>query len=185
MSRVYALCALLLCLAVPVAATVVLPAEFREIVSGSQIIVYGRVIEVQSEWVDGRRRIDSLVTIQPSAFYRGTPTATVTFRIPGGQVGRYKSIMVGAPEFQTGDEAVLFLRGQGPAVPSVFGLSQGVFRVRVDARSGSRLVILPALMARGTAPERVIRGDRERRPLPLDQFGAQVRALVQQQGRAQ
>ncbi|HXG53957.1 MAG TPA: hypothetical protein VNJ03_01140 [Vicinamibacterales bacterium] len=185
MRRIYSLCAVLMCWAVPLAATVILSAEFREIVTGSQIIVHGRVIDVQSEWVEGQRRIDSLVTLQPSAFYRGTPTATVTFRVPGGQVGRYKSVTVGAPEFHAGDEAVLFLRGQGPAIPSVFGLNQGVFRVRVDARSGGRLVILPALMAKGETPERVVRGARDRRPLPLDQFGAQVRAVLLQQGGAQ
>ena len=180
MRRFYILCASLLCLAIPAAATVILPADFREIVSGSQIIVHGRVIDVRSEWVDGRRHIDSLVTIQSSAFYRGTPTATVTFRTPGGQVGRYKSITVGAPEFQPGDEAVLFLRDRGGAVPSVFGLNQGVFRVRVDAR-GHRLVILPAMTSRGQA-ERVVRGARERKPLPLAQFGAEVRAVLQQGG---
>jgi len=181
MRRLSASLALILVLAVPIAATVLVPAEFREIVSGSQIIVHGRVIDVRSEWVDGRSRIDSLVTIQPSAFYRGTPTDTVTFRVPGGQVGRYKSIMVGAPEFQPGDEAVLFLRGQGASVPSVFGLSQGVFRVRIDSR-GHRLVIVPPLMARGSGSERVVRGARERRPLPLEQFGAAVRAVLQQGG---
>ncbi|MEO6213254.1 MAG: hypothetical protein ABIP65_06470 [Vicinamibacterales bacterium] len=183
MPRACVLLPLLFCLSVPITATVILPAEFREIVSGSQIIVHGRVIDVRSEWVDGGRHIDSLVTVQSAAFFRGTPTPTVTFRIPGGQVGRYKSITVGSPEFQRGDEAVLFLRAEGPAVPSVFGLNQGVFRVRVDAR-GRRLVILPVLLPRGQGPERVVRGARDRRPLPLDEFGTQVRAALQQPGGA-
>lgn len=181
MRRLCASLTLLLCLAVPLAATVILPADFREIVSGSQIIVHGRVIDVRSEWIDDRGHIDSLVTIQSSAFYRGSPAETITFRAPGGQVGRYKSITVGAPEFQPGDEAVFFLRGQGSALPTVFGLSQGVFRVRIDAR-GHRLVILPPLQARGTGAERVVRGARDRRPLPLAQFGAEVRAVLQQGG---
>jgi hypothetical protein len=183
MPRIHALVTLLFCLAIPLDATVILPADFREIVVGSQIIVHGRVIDVRSEWVDGRSHIDSLVTIQPSTFYRGSPVATITFRTPGGQVGRYKSVTVGSPEFQRGDEAVLFLRGGAPAIPSVFGLNQGVFRVRVDPR-GQRTVILPVLMARGAAPELIARGARERRPLPLDQFGAQVRSVLQQQGGA-
>jgi hypothetical protein len=183
MSRACTLLLLLLCLAVPIGATVIIPAEFREIVAGSAIIVHGRVVDVRSEWVDGGNHIDSVVTIQPSTFYRGTPTPTVTFRTPGGQVGRYKSVTVGAPEFQRGEEAVLFLRGSAPGMPAVFGLNQGVFRVRVDAR-GQRQVILPVLLARTGGPEPVIRGARERRPLPLDQFGAQVRAVLQQQGGA-
>jgi hypothetical protein len=176
------LIALLLCFTPSLSATVLLPAEFREIVSGSQIIVHGRVSDVRAEWSDGRRRIESLVTIEASSFYRGTPVRSVTFRVPGGQIGRYKSVTVGAPEFRAGDEAVLFLRSQGPAVPQVFGLNQGVFRVRVDARSGRRLVTQPIVTARGAAPETVARGARERRPLPLEQFAAQVRAALQQGG---
>jgi hypothetical protein len=174
--------ALVFCFAPPLSATVLLPAEFREIVSGSQIIVHGRVSEVRAEWTDGRRRIESLVTIDASAFYRGTPARTVTFRVPGGQIGRYKSVTVGAPDFRAGDEAVLFLRSQGPAVPQVFGLNQGVFRVRVDARTGRRLVTLPIVTARGAAPEAVARGARDRRPLPLEQFATQVRTALQQGG---
>lgn len=172
----------LLCLAPSLSATVLLPAEFREIVAGSQIIVHGRVIDVRPEWMQGRRRIESVVTLQASSFYRGTPAATVTFRVPGGQIGRYKSVTVGAPEFRTGDEAVLFLKSSGPAVPEVFGLNQGVFRVRVDARTGRRLVTQPIVMARSDAPETVVRGAGTRRPLPLAQFAAQVRLVLQQGG---
>jgi hypothetical protein len=164
------------------AATVIIPAEFREIVSGSQIIVHGRVVEVRSDWVDGRSRVESLVTIEAAAFYRGAPAATLTFRTPGGQVGRYKAVTVGAPEFKVGDEAVLFLKEQGPGVPPlIFGLNQGLFRVRVDARTGRRLVIRQPLMARSDQPERVLRGERQRQPLTLDAFGAQVRAVLQQE----
>ena len=67
----------------------------------------------------------------------------------------------------------------------VFGLSQGVFRVRVDARSGQRLVVPPVLMARGEAPQTVRRGTTERRPLPLDAFAATVRAAMALPGGAQ
>ena len=43
-------------------ATVLLPAEFREIVNGSDIIAYGRVIETRVEWSDDRKNVDTLVT---------------------------------------------------------------------------------------------------------------------------
>ena len=180
--RSTALIALLLCFTPSLSATVLLPAEFREIVSGSQIIVHGRVTDIRSEWSNGRRQIESVVTLEPASFYRGTPANTVTFRVPGGQIGRYKSVTVGAPEFLAGEEVVLFLTSQGPVVPRVFGLNQGVFRVRVDARSGRRLVALPILMARSDAPAAVTRGDSARRPLPIEQFAAQVRTVLQQGG---
>jgi hypothetical protein len=164
----------------PLSATVLIPAEFREIVSGSQIIVHGRVSAVRPEWTAGRRRIESVVTLEAAAFYRGTASRVVTFRVPGGQIGRYKSVTVGAPEFRQGDEVVLFLKANGPAVPQVFGLNQGVFRVKVDGRSGRRLVTQPIVSARSALPEVVARGSRDRRPLPLHQFEAQVKAVLQQ-----
>jgi hypothetical protein len=179
MRRYCAFIAILLCLSHPLAATVLLPADFNDIVSGSHIIVHGRVVDVRAEWTNDRAQIESYITVAPSAFYRGSPAASVTFRVPGGQVGRYKQVTVGAPQFVPGEEAIVFLRANGPAVPQVFGLSQGVFRVRVDQRTGQRTVILPVLMARSTAPERVSRGARVRQPLQIDAFAAQLRATLQ------
>jgi hypothetical protein len=181
--RFLALAPLLLGFVPVLSATVLIPADFREIVSGSQIIVHGRVTDVRPEWIDGRRRIESVVTLQPASFYRGTPARAVTFRVPGGQIGRYKSVTVGAPEFRTGDEVVLFLKAEGPSVPHVFGLNQGVFRVRVDERTGQRLVTQPIVTARGDAPEPVVRGARDRRPLALDQFAAQIQRVLADPGR--
>lgn len=169
---------LMLGLAPVLRATVLIPSDFREIVSGSQIIVHGRVGDIRAEWIEGRRRIESVITLQPSAFYRGTPAPAVTFRVPGGQIGRYKSVTVGAPEFRPGEEVVLFLKAQGPSVPQVFGLNQGVFRVSVDRRTGGRLVMQPIVTAKGAAPEPVVRGAGARRPLPLDQFAAQIEAVL-------
>ena len=179
--RILALLTALLVVSPTLSATVVLPAEFTEIVAGSQIIVYGRVSDVRAEWTDGRRRIESVVTVEASSFLRGTPTPTVTFRVPGGQIGRLKSVTVGAPAFQAGEELVLFLRAQGPAVPQVFGVHQGIFRVRVDARSGARIVAFPVI-GQGADGQRVVRGAAERRPLSLDQFAHTVRSVLQAGG---
>jgi len=165
-------------------ATVLLPAEFREIVAGSQIIVYGRIAEVRPEWSEDRRRIDTIVTVEAGSYLKGGPGSTVTFRVPGGQIGRYRNVMVGAPAFQPGEEAVLFLSATGPSIAHVFGLSQGVFRVRANARTGRRLVIPPVLSAQGDEPQAVTRGDRARRQLGLDAFAAAVRAAMARSGGA-
>ena len=184
MRRLLALVALLL-FAPGLNATVLVPAEFREIVAGSQIIVYGRVVDVRPEWSDDRRRIDTVVSVEAGSYLKGGPAGVVTFRVPGGEIGRFKNVMIGAPEFQPGEEAVLFLRADGPSMAQVFGLSQGVFRVRVDARSGQRLVIPPVLMASNDTPQTVIRGTRERRPLALPAFAAAVRAAMAETGGVQ
>ncbi len=177
MRRLLLMFALLL-VAPPLGATVLVPAEFREIVGGSQVIVHGRVIDVRSDWTGDRFRIETFVTLEAGAYLKGGPGERVTFRVPGGTIGRYRSLMVGAPEFRVGDEVVMFLKADGPSVPYVFGLSQGVFRVRREVRSGRRLVVPPALMASSEAPEAVRRGAVGRRPVALDTFSAQVRAAM-------
>lgn len=159
-------------------ATVLVPAEFSEVVAGSQIIVYGRVASVDAEWSDDRRQIDTIVTLEASTYLKGGPAGVVTFRVPGGQIGRYRNVVVGAPEFRPGEETVVFLSASGPSVAHVFGLSQGVFRVRSDRRTGRRVVLPPVLEAAGDAPQPVIRGAAFRSPLPLESFAAAVRTAM-------
>jgi hypothetical protein len=161
-------------------ATVLLPADFTTVVAESATIVHGRVVHVSAGLTGPRRTIESLVTVQVIESLKGASTtdATVTFRVPNGQVGRYRRVLIGAPEFTRGDEIVVFLQGQAPAVPTLFGLSQGVYRVVRDARAAP--VVIPApVSARGIGVERVVRGDPVRRPMPVDEFVRQVRAIVE------
>jgi hypothetical protein len=165
------------CLDPTLDATVIVPAEFREVVTGSELIAYGRVIDVHPEWADGRRRIDSVVTIDVMSWFKGGSDSTLSFVVPGGEIGRYRHVMIGAPVFKTGDEAVLFLKTEGAALPYVFGLNQGVFRVRADER-GVRKVTSPVLLAASTDPETVRRGAVTRQPMALDAFGTQIRSVM-------
>lgn len=111
-------------------ATVLAPADLPQIVDGSQLIVRGRVVGVRAEMPAGRRSIHSVVTLAVDEALKGRPGPTVLFRVPNGQVGRYRRVVVGAPEFLPGDEVIVFLRGSGAAIPSLFGLSQGVYRIQ-------------------------------------------------------
>jgi len=165
-------------LAAPVSATVLIPAEFREIVAGSDIIAHARVVDVRAEWVDGRRQINTVVTAEVLTGYKGKVERTISFKVPGGQIGRYRSVMVGAPVFRRGEEAVLFLQSGSSETPHIFGVNQGLYRVRYNRRTGRRLVVSPVLIASGEGPERVVRGSASRRSLELDAFGAQVRAAM-------
>src|SRR5215510_14327155 len=124
-------------------AMVVVPAEFNEMVSASQTIVQGRIVDVRSYETAGRRTIESLVTVQVVDAIKGHPGATAYFKLPGGQVGRYRRVIVGAPQFTPGDEVVLFLKGTAPAVPMPFGLTQGVYRVNRDG--SGRAMVMPSV----------------------------------------
>ena len=156
-------------------ATVMIPAEFTEMVNGSQVIVHGVVTRVDARMVGDRRTIETVVTVQVLDALKGAVEATAAFRVPGGEVGRYRRVMVGAPIFREGDEVVVFLAGRPPAMPMPFGLNQGVYRV---ARAAGRATVAP-LVIDGQA--RVVRGDPARRPLAVDAFAASVRAIVTRQ----
>ena len=179
------LLALLIVTLVPVAlaATVLVPAEFREVVNGADLIVYARVSSTEARWSDDRKRVDTLVTLQPGTFLKGSARQTLIVVVPGGTVGRYMNVTVGAPRFDVGDEAVFFLTTRGGDLPAIFGLNQGVFRVSTEGASRRRFVT-PPVMSRGNGPETVVRGDQTRRPVPLETFGAQVQAVLAETGRA-
>lgn len=164
-------------------ATVIVPIEFRELVIAAPVILHGQVAEVKGGWSDGRRSVETFVTVAVAEYLKGDLGPTVTIRVPGGQLGRYRTIFVGAPEFQKGDEVILFLNHANVAYPYIFGLSQGAFRVLADSRSGQRMVTTPIVMGKGgDVPERIVRGDVTRKPLPIDGFRDAVRQVLAPRG---
>lgn len=160
---------------VPSSATVIVPADFNEMVAGAQLVVHGRVVDVRSQMVGDRRTIESVVTVAVDEAIKGAPGSTVVVRVPGGLVGRYQRVMVGAPSFTPGEEVILFLTGRPPSIPMPFGLSQGVYRVSRGADGHAR-VAAPVL-----AEGRIVRGDPARRPLDVGAFVEQIRAAMERQ----
>jgi hypothetical protein len=180
MRRFLASC-LFLCVSAALHATVIVPIEFRELVATAPVIVHGQVVDVRSRWVDGRRSLETFVTVAAAGYLKGNLGEQVTFRTPGGQMGRYRTVFVGAPQFRTGDEVVLFLKRAGPANLYVVGLSQGAFRVVTDPRTGERMVTTPIVMGRGgDQPEPIVRGDVARKPVSIDTFRDAVRQVLAQ-----
>ena len=168
-----ALCALWVCLPALAGATVLIPIEFRELVAVSTVIVHGRVTDAHAEWTDGRRSVETLVTIGARDYLKGNLGGSFTIHVPGGQLGRYRTVFIGAPEFRAGDEVVLFLRDG-----RIVGLSQGAFRVVADA-TGRPTVVSPVVMSASLdTAEAVVRGDPRRKAVALDAFRDLVRQVV-------
>jgi hypothetical protein len=145
------------------------------VVIESGVIVHGRVVRVESQLAGPHRVIESVVTLAVVQSLKGDAAGTVSFLVPNGQVGRYRRVLVGAPEFIEGDEVVVFLQGRPPAMPSVFGLNQGVYRVARDA--AARAMVMPPRMAATNG--RVVRGDPARVALPIDAFAREVRTVLE------
>jgi hypothetical protein len=159
-------------------ATVVIGADLGELARDARAIARGRVVAVDAQWTPGRRTIETLVTLEVESYLKGALGETVQFRVPGGILGRFRSIVVGAPEFAVEDRVVVFLGARGPSVPYVLGFSQGVFRVVRSGDGSTWLVTPPAILPSAAGSVAIVRGDPSRRALPLSDFEQRVRALV-------
>jgi hypothetical protein len=161
-------------------ATVLVSATIDELAHEAGAIVRGRVVSAEARYTADRRAIETLVTLDAEATLKGSLGSTVQFLVPGGRLGRYRSLFVGAPTFAEGQHVVVFLGWTGPSFPYLIGLGQGVFRLQ-DVGADSWVVTAPPIASPASGTVRVVRGDRARRPVPLADFERQVRALVAEQ----
>jgi len=165
-------------LAVPSSATTIIPADLGELSRDARAIVRGRVLALDAQWTEDRGTIETIVTLEVEHYLKGALGQTLRFRVPGGDLGRFRSIFVGAPQFVVDERVVVFLGANGPSVPYVLGLSQGVFRILRVGPDAAEFVASPATMAAGAGAVRIVRGDPSRRALALDDFEERVQALA-------
>jgi hypothetical protein len=156
-----------------VAAVLVVPMTFEQLVDEAAAVVFARVADVRGQWTTDRQSIDSVITLDALEYMKGDLGASVAMRMPGGEAGGRIQVMPGAPVLRRGDLVVVFLKARGPALLTTLGLGQGVFRVTRDARSGAMLVTPPPL--KESAAGRVIRGAAARRALSVTAFSEAVR----------
>ena len=172
-------CCLLVLLSLPARATVLIPADLGELSRDALAIARGRVAALDAQWTEDRGTIETLVTLEVESYLKGGFGSTLRFRVPGGDLGRFRSIVVGAPAFAVDQHVIVFLGARGPSVPYVLGMSQGVFRLSRAADNSGWLVTSPVMLpATGGATSRVVRGDPSRRAQELGDFERTVRALA-------
>jgi hypothetical protein len=168
---------LFLAMAVSARATVLIPADLGELSRDAIAIARGRVVALDTQWTEDRGTIETIVTLEVESYLKGDFGGTLRFRVPGGDFGRFRSVVVGAPQFAVDQRVVVFLGARGPSVPYVLGLSQGVFRVSRAADNSGWLVTSPVL-APPASTVRLVRGDPSRRAVALVDFEQTVRSLA-------
>ena len=170
------LASLVVALGPPAAATIVVSLDLAQLVESADTVAYGRVVDVYTVRVDGRYS-ETLVTLAPSALLKGQASGDIVFRVPGGETGRYRTVVVGAPVLRVNDEVVVFLAGQPPRIPHVVGFSQGVLPImRDDTR---RPIVLAPPAADRSDGQRVVRGGAPTRVMLLSAFADDVRGMVE------
>jgi hypothetical protein len=167
-------------------ASTFLSAEFKEVVSAASTIVRGRVNEVRAyRSVSGD--VESAVTIAVETTLKGSTQTFVSMRLPGGTIGRYRTVMMGVPVMQVGERAVFFLKTAPDNSLWPVGLAQGIYRVTSPAAGAPGAVpmvyapVLPGVTTNTTGV--VVRGDVRRKSLPVTEFESLVRLLLAQGAR--
>jgi hypothetical protein len=172
-------CSFALSLGASLTASVSVPAEIGALVADSQVIAHGRIVNLQGRESGDGFGIETLVTLEVESYLKGDLGHELTFVVVGGQLGRYRSVVSGAPRFSLGEEVVLFLRARAPAMPHIVRLGQGAFRVSVDRRTGARSIRRQPLAGNSGEWQRVQRGTGPADGVSLDAFGVMVRTAME------
>ena len=179
MRSFFAIVVAVFCAVLPVRAHVLLPTEFREVVWDASLIVRGRVTDVRSVAVPAGG-IDSIATVAVETVLKGNADSFIYVRVPGGELGRSRIVVTGAPIFRNGQRAVFFLRPSAhDSSHRPIGLTLGVYSVKPDPGDG-RPVVEPPVVRGQTAPllGTATRGDTRRRLMPIQDFEKLIRLVM-------
>lgn len=163
-------------------ASTFLPADFAAVVTGSQAIVVGRITDVRTVQATAGD-VETVAALRVDAVVKGDvePDSFMSVRVPGGDRGRYRTVVPGAPVLRVGDAAVYFLtRESGTWRPTTW--SSAVFPLAiVDRQVRVHPPVIDGVTATAGAP--VVRGDVRRRTMPLATFESLVRMTLAAEAR--
>jgi hypothetical protein len=121
----------LLACTLPAAATTIVPMSVEQLTQAASHIVEGQALRSWSAWNAQHTLIYTYTSFAVSRSLKGNAPAVVTVKQLGGSAGGYTQHVSGVRHFQSGEQALLFLR---PSVAAdgtlvVVGLMQGNYRI--------------------------------------------------------
>ena len=96
----------------------------EELCQESELIVLGKIIEIESNWIEGKKQIKTEIIIEVKTVYKGNTNSGETIAISklGGTVNGITMMAVGEPQYQIGTESILFLFEDRNPTSTVNGL---------------------------------------------------------------
>lgn len=153
--------------------------DLEQLTRSSDAIVIGKVSRVSSRWTKDQRLIVTEVAITVSERLKGGAEETVTVVQPGGVVGTVGQRVSGLPQFNKGDEVVLFLEQQSPRAFLVTGMAQGKFRVERSSDGRSVFAVPDDLAGLGLVEPGGLKPAGEPiGPMPLDTLRQRVQQTL-------
>jgi hypothetical protein len=133
------LCALLL-VTTAADAMVVQKRDFADLAARAEQIVVGTVSDITPSQDESGAPL-TLVTFTNLTVLKGNVPDPFTLELSGGPSSSGLNLQIpGMPAFSVGEEAVLFVAGNGENVCPLVGVWQGLFRVRFDPERGTDVV---------------------------------------------
>jgi len=170
---------LLLAAQAPMHATALARMSLEELSAASDAVVEARCLgnEVRQEGGE----IWTFANFQVEGTAKGIVPPLITVRLLGGRLGHLTSHVEGVPQFQPGEEVILFLHRTRAGDFAVTSWMQGTFRIRRDARTGEATVTQDSSGAAVFDPKtRSFRYEGIRRA-PLAEFRAHLQAILSRQ----
>lgn len=112
-------------------ATSVQRLSLEQLARQADLVVKGRIQDVQTQTSQDRSTITTLVVVSVEQQWKGPHLSTVVVRQPGGSTGEITQRVVGEPEFSPGEHVILFLK-RADGHYAIVGAKQGKFAVKID-----------------------------------------------------
>jgi hypothetical protein len=134
------------------AASLLIHLTVEEMAEKSSAVFLGRCVAVKSELDPGEFGMVTNNVFEVQEYYKGNLGRRVVISEPGGEVGGRVTHYPGTPQFQPGDELVLFVWAGPSGRHQVIGLTQGAFWAARDPQTGEIMLTQHAPMARMIEP---------------------------------
>lgn len=126
--------------AVPAGATTLRHMDFGELVGRADRVVHARVVGNSVHWNEAGTQIVTDTTFQVIEEAKGKGPSRVIVQYLGGTLGIVEMHEDGTPEFERGEEVVLFVAPGKLEQKVLVGFSQGVMRVSENPATGRKFV---------------------------------------------
>jgi hypothetical protein len=135
--------AMLLCVSMPVYASLFYRVSLANMVNRAQYITHGTVTKVESRWNEDQTVIFSYVTIHVQSMIKGRlQTEDIIVKEAGGTVDGLVATPIGFPEFKIAQEVILFLtRWENDQALRVLEYTQGKYNVINNVLTGEKSIL--------------------------------------------
>ena len=120
-------------------ATVMSPMFMDDLTESSQTVVHGSIAAKRAEWAPDHHMIYTVYTVEPRRYLKGSLGASFEIREPGGELDGEGFYVASVPQFEIGEEAILFLWTDATGGHQVTAFDQGAVPV-ADTKEGKKAV---------------------------------------------